>query len=159
MSSLRQVLDETDQLVSSVALVPSELHELFRSGEHKTLSTGATGDGDAASTLELEQSLLAKNPQCAKHRVGVDTEHRSEIACRWQLLAGERFAVCNRAADVAGHLVVEERRVGPVNLDGDHGASDSSSRESASTAVEVGSAPETRIVEKAAALSTTADRH
>lgn len=88
---------------------------------------GAAGDRDPASPPELEQPLIPEEAQRAKDGVGVDLEHGSEVAGGWQPLTGLRFAVGDRTPDLGGNLLVQLGRLVAVDLDTDHGASNSSS--------------------------------
>jgi hypothetical protein len=51
-------LDDLDQLVEAVAMFARELDEFVRLLDHGALLRGSS-DGDAASTSELQQSLIA----------------------------------------------------------------------------------------------------
>ena len=63
----------------------------------------------------------------AENGVGVDAEDGGEVLGGRQALAGLGFAVGDRAADLAGDLLVELEGVVAVDLDTEHGASHSSS--------------------------------
>ena len=53
-------------------------------------------------------------------------EDGGEVFGGWEAFSGFGFAVCDRAADLAGDLLVEVGGVGLVDLDIQHGASHSS---------------------------------
>ncbi len=99
-----------------------ELDELLR-----PLNDGAAfgrgGDGDAPAAAELEQTLVAQDAQRTQHGVRVDTEDGGEILRGWESLARLRLSFGDRPAELAGDLLVEIRRVVPVQLDIQHGAS------------------------------------
>jgi len=61
LGELADVLDDLDELVNAIALSAGELNELPRTGDH-CAALGRTGDGDAAASAELEQSLVAEYP-------------------------------------------------------------------------------------------------
>ncbi len=117
------MLDELQQVILSVSLATRELDELLSLGQHDALWRRAAGNLDPAAALELEQALVAQHSQGTQDGVGVDPEDCCEVAGRRQPLTGERFPVGDRAADIAGDLVVQERRVGAVHLDSQHSAS------------------------------------
>ena len=114
-------LDDLEQLVEAVALPPRELDQLVRPGDDGA-ALGAACDGDAAAAAEVEQPLVAQDPQGAQNGIRVDPEHGGEVARRRQPLARPRLAVGDRAADLGSHLLVQVGRRGPVELAPDHGA-------------------------------------
>ena len=81
------------------------------------------GDGDATSASELEQALVAEEPQRAEHGVGVDVEDGGEILRGREALSRLGFSVGDRPANLAGDLFVQVGGVGAVDLDIQHGAS------------------------------------
>jgi hypothetical protein len=121
-------------------------------------STKHLPDCDSTAALELEDSLVSQHPNGTKDRVLVHPEDGGEVSRRWELLAWLRLAIGDRATYVPGDLIVEQRRVCPVDLDTDHGASDSSARASESTAVTVAPAQRPDVVESAEALIKEARR-
>ena len=107
-----------------VALTAGEGDELLRPrGELTALR--AARHGDAAAAAELEQPLVAQQPQRAQDRVPVDTEDGREVARRRQALALARLAVGDGPPDLGGDLVVEGGRI-RLSVDATHGASDTS---------------------------------
>ena len=78
---------------------------------------GRAGDGDAAAAPELEQSLVAEQPQRTQHGVGVDAEDGGEVLGGREALSGLGFSVGDRASDLGGDLFVEVGGVGFVYLD------------------------------------------
>jgi hypothetical protein len=60
-SSSADVLDDLDQLVEAVALPAGEVDEFFGSLDDGA-AFGCSGDMDAASASELEQSFVAELP-------------------------------------------------------------------------------------------------
>jgi hypothetical protein len=56
------VLDDLEELVEAVAVVAGEVDELLRPLDDGS-AFGCSGDGDAASASELEQALVAEQPQ------------------------------------------------------------------------------------------------
>ena len=123
--SLAEAFDDADELVGAVAVLTGETDEVFGAGDDGA-ALGAAGDGDAAAAPELEQPLLAQEAEGPQDGVGVDLEHRGEIARGWEALAGLCFAVGDRAPDFGRDLLVEFGRLVAVDLDTDHGASNSS---------------------------------
>ena len=109
-------MDDLDQLVYAIALAAGELDE--RSGlRNDRAALRRPRDRDSPPTPELEQPLVAKLPERAQDGVGVDLEHRGEIACRWKPLARLRLAVRDRASDLRGDLLVELGLVLAIDLD------------------------------------------
>ena len=68
---------------------------------------GGAGDGDAAAAAEFEQAFVAELAEGAEDGVGVDVEDGGEVFGGWESFAGFGFAVGDRAADLAGDLLVE----------------------------------------------------
>jgi Tol biopolymer transport system component len=118
-------MDDSHEFVGLIAVLSSELDEFSGSRDHGGLF-GRTGNGDASAAAKLEQALLAQFTQCAQDGVGVDAEHRGEVFCRRQPFAGLGLAVCDRAADLGGYLLVQQGGVLSVDLDTEHGAMHSS---------------------------------
>jgi len=67
------LLDDLDQLVGAVALLAGEVDQIPRSLDDGT-AFGRACDRDAAAAAELQQSLVAKEPQRPEHGVRIDTE-------------------------------------------------------------------------------------
>ena len=74
------------------------------------------------TAAKLEQPLVPEQPQRSQHGVRVYPEYGSEVACGREAFAGLGLAVGDRSADVDGHLVVQQGRVGSVHLDAPHSA-------------------------------------
>ena len=113
---LPDVLDDGDELVDAVALEAGEVDELLRA-RHDGAPLGGAGDGDAATAPELEQALVAQQPERPQDGVGVDVEDGGEVFCRWEPFAWFGLAVGDRAADLGGDLLVEVGGVRFVDLD------------------------------------------
>ena len=111
-----EVLDDLDELVWSVALEAGEVDEFFGACDDCALFWGA-GDGDAATAAELEESFVAEHAEGSEDGVGVDLEDGGEVFGGGEAFSGFGFAVCDRAADLAGDLLVEVGGVGFVDLD------------------------------------------
>jgi Mg-chelatase subunit ChlD len=107
-------------------VLPGEADEFPRLVDHRALFRRAC-DGDPSATSELEESFVAELAEGAQDRVRVDTEHRSEVARGRETLAGLGLAVGDRSPDLGGHLLVQLRRFGSVDLDFEHGAIHNSS--------------------------------
>jgi len=119
-------LDDLDQLVDAIPLPAREADEVAGSSDDRA-SLGRSGDVDAAAAPELEQAFVAQVAECAEHGVRVHTEDGRKIACRRQTFARRRLAVGDRPSNFGGNLPVKLRRVAAVDLDADHGASNTSS--------------------------------
>src|SRR5690242_7049547 len=72
-SSLRDRLDDFDQLFAAVPVPPRELHELPRVHIHRPLLRSAA-HGDAPTTPEFEQPLVAQVPERTQDGVAIDAE-------------------------------------------------------------------------------------
>lgn len=117
----RQSLDQAEQLVTPVALRPRVVDELPSAGDDGALLRRA-GDRGATPAAELEETLVAKNPERPQHGVAVDAENGGEIEGRRKALARLRLPRCDRPAELGGHLVVQARRVVAIDLAIPHGA-------------------------------------
>jgi hypothetical protein len=122
---LGEVFDDLDELVHAVTLPLRELDELTRSLDNGT-PLGRPGDRDPAPAPELEETLIAEQPERAQDGVRVHAEDGGEVLRRWESLAGLRLPFGDRATDLGGNLLVEIRGVGSVHLDTKHSASDTS---------------------------------
>src|SRR4051794_31957810 len=85
-------LDDPDELVDPVALLPREANQLPGALGHGA-PLRRRRDRDPASAAELEQALVAELPERAEDRVRIDAEHRGEVARRRDALARLRLAV------------------------------------------------------------------
>jgi hypothetical protein len=119
------VLDDLDEFVGAVAVLAGVVDEfagLLKDGA----AFGGTGDGDAAAAAEFEESFVAEQPEGAQHGVGVDVEDGGEVFGGWQAFTGFGFTVGDGAADFGGDLFVEVGGVVFVDLDIQHGDSNTS---------------------------------
>src|SRR4051812_32663771 len=115
-------MDNLDHFVALVTVLSGESDEFSGSLDHGALF-GRASDGDASTTAELEQALVAQLAQCAQNGVAVDAEHSGEVPCWGQALPGFRLAVRDRATDLGRHLIVQPHRLLSVDLDIPHDAS------------------------------------
>jgi photosystem II stability/assembly factor-like uncharacterized protein len=107
-------------------VLPREVDEFVRPGGDGALFRTA-GHGDAATAAELQQPFVAEDAQRPQDCVRVDAENGGEIARRRQPLAGLRLTLRDRPAELSGNLLVEVGRLVPIDLDAQHGASNTSS--------------------------------
>jgi hypothetical protein len=119
------VLDDLDEFVGAVAVLAGVVDEVACFLEDGP-PFGGTGDGDAAAAAEFEQSFVAEQSEGAEDGVGVDVEDGGEVFGRWEAFAGFGFAVGDGAADFGGDLLVEVGGVVFVDVDIQHGDSDTS---------------------------------
>jgi hypothetical protein len=75
----------------------------------------AAGDADGASAAHFEQAFVAQQPEGAQDGVAVYAEDGGEVACLGDAVAGTRFAVGDRAADLGGDLLVQRGGVGAID--------------------------------------------
>jgi hypothetical protein len=87
---------------------------------------GGGDDGDAPPAAKLEQPLVAQLAKGAQDGVPVDLELGREVSRRRQPLARLRLPLGDRPADLSRHLLVQVGRLGAVDLDTEHGASNTS---------------------------------
>lgn len=100
-------------------------HEVPRTLEDRTPWRGP-GDGDAASSSELEETFVSQFAERTQDRVGIDTKNGGDVTAGWKALARFRFAFGNCSPDFGSNLLVEVEWVMPVDLDRLHGASHTS---------------------------------
>lgn len=117
--------DEVDELVRAVAVATAELHELSGLGEDGP-ALGGTGDVDTAPAPEIQQTLVTQQPERSQDSVGVDLEHGGEVPGGGESLSRRRLALGDGAAYLARDLFMQDHGSVPVDLDIQHGASDTS---------------------------------
>jgi hypothetical protein len=120
-----ELLDQADEFVGFAALGSSVVEEVSCAFDEGALFGGA-GDGDTPAASEFEQAFVAELAEGAQDGVGVNAEDRSEVLRRREAFPRLRLAFGDRPADLGCDLCVEVGRVGPVDLDTKHGASDTS---------------------------------
>src|SRR5262249_9266114 len=111
-----QALNQLDELVPLVAVVPGKVEQLTGVAMNGAL-LGSAADGDAPAAAELEQALLAELPERAQHGVAVDPEDGREVACRRKPLARPGLAVGDCPADLGRHLLVQVVSAAAVDVD------------------------------------------
>jgi hypothetical protein len=126
---LRRRFDHRDELFRRVALAAREGDEFVDFADDGA-SLWCSGDGDPAAASELEQTLLLEEAQGSEHGVGVDAENGRQIPREGETLAGLGFAVCDRASDLGGDLLVERRGGGRIDPHVSHCAANLSSMNS-----------------------------
>ena len=119
------LLDDLDQLVGAVTLLAGEVDEVPRSLDDSATLRCAR-DRDAASAAELEQSLVAEEPERTQDGVRVDAEDGGEVFCGWEALAGLCLALGDRTANLGGDLLEEIGGIATVEFDIQHDASNTS---------------------------------
>jgi hypothetical protein len=106
-------------------LATGKRDELPRPG-HDGPAFARAGDGDPAATPKFQKALVTQQAQRAEDRVPVHAEHRGQIAGRRQALPWTRFSLGDRAPQLGRDLLVEPQRLRPIDLDLQHGASNTS---------------------------------
>jgi hypothetical protein len=114
-ASSADVFDDLDQLVQVITLTAGVLDK-FSCSLDDGAALGRPGDGDATAASELEQSLVAEQPQRTEDGVGVDVEDGGEVLGRGEALAGLCLAVGDRPSDLAGDLFVQIGGIALVDL-------------------------------------------
>ena len=117
-----------EQLVEAVAVVAGEGDEFLC-----LLDDGATFERarnrDATPAPEFEQSLVAEYVHRPQDGVGVDAEDGGEILGGREALSRLGLSLGDRTSNLTGHLLVEIGGVTSVQLDIQHGASNTSAIE------------------------------
>src|SRR5262245_42827569 len=121
-----KAFDDLDDFFAPEAVVAGEFEELLGPGEYGAALGGAS-HGDASPAAELQQPFLSEQVQRPQDGVLVHAEHGSEVLGQGQPLTRACLAVGDGAADLRGDLVVQRCRAGAVDVDIQHGSSDSSS--------------------------------
>lgn len=70
---------------------------------------------DPPAAPKFEQTFVAKQPKRPQHGVGVDSQHRREVARRWYALARQRLSFRDGPPDLGRDLLVERHGFGPVD--------------------------------------------
>lgn len=123
---LRKVLHHLDEFSPGESAVPAELQELDCLGEDCS-AFGCASNAHAVSRAEFEKPLVAQHSHGTQDRVGVDLHNRREVACGWESFSGLGLAISDRTADLRGDLVVQQCRVGAIDLQTEHCATNNSS--------------------------------
>src|SRR5262249_17670823 len=111
---LGQAFDDLDELFTPVAVLASQPQQIPGLGQQGAALRGA-GHGDAAAAAELQQSLVAQQPQRAQHGVAVHPEHGRQVAGGGQPLTGRGLPLGDGAADLGGYLLVQRGRITVIN--------------------------------------------
>jgi hypothetical protein len=122
---LRELLDEFDEFLAAVSVPAGQSQEFCRVGDDGASLWGA-GDLDPEASAELKESFVAKHSQCSQHGVGVDAKYRRKVTGWWQSATGGGFPLGDGSADLGRDLIVQQRRVAPIDLDSQHSASHTS---------------------------------
>ena len=84
-------------------------HSCGRSGRPRTA-------GHTQAKSPDEEPLLAEQTQRLLDGVGAHTQFGREVPGRRQSLAGQRFALVDRATDLRGDLLRDDRRLGSIAI-------------------------------------------
>jgi hypothetical protein len=117
--------NDLDEVIAAVAVPPGKFDELAHP-DYELARGGTTGNRYPAASFEFEQALVAKDVQGAEDGVLVYTEHGGNVFGEWKPFTRTRLALSDRTPDLCCNLVVKEGRLGPVNVDTQHGPSHSS---------------------------------
>ena len=112
----REALDDLDDLVTAIALLPAELDELAHPLDDGAL-LGRAGNGDPTPTLKIEKPLISKYVESPQDGLLVHSEHGGKVLGEWKTLPRARFAFRDRPAYLRCHLVVEGHRFRTVDVD------------------------------------------
>jgi hypothetical protein len=72
--------------------------------------------GDPVTTAKLEETLVTEEMKGAEHGVFVHAQHRSEVFCERQPVAGSSLTLCDRTPDLGRHLFGERQRIAAVDV-------------------------------------------
>ena|SRR5215211_2921920 len=89
-------------------------------------AVGTAAHGDPTAAAEVEQPLVAKRTECPQDGVGVHPEYRGQVTRGREPLAGSSFAFGEGPPKRAGDLLVELGVRVAIQLDSQHGASNTS---------------------------------
>jgi hypothetical protein len=116
--------EQSDELFASKAFPARSADEKMDLTDDLT-ALGSAGNGYASPTTELKKTLAAKDAERPEHSVHIDVQYGCEVLRWWEALSWAGFTLGERTADLSCDLVVERERISPVDLDLEHGDSDS----------------------------------
>jgi hypothetical protein len=122
---LRQLPQNLEHVFLPVAIEPGELEELLRSLDHRT-ALGTARHRHPPPPPELEQTLVAEQPESAQHRVGIDLEDGGQVLGRRESFPRAGLPRRNGAAQFRCDLVMEGECLRAIDLDTQHDAMHSS---------------------------------
>ena len=83
----------------------TEFHEVTRTRYERAIGW-TRGDGDAATTPEIQEPLVAKGSESAQDRIPVHAQLSGQISGWGEALAGHGLAVGDRAPDLRRDLLM-----------------------------------------------------
>ena len=119
---LREAFDHGDHLLTLIAQVASETHELANLLYERRL-LNCSRDSDSSTTSEIKQSLVAKDMESPDDRVLIDAEDLTQVDGWWQSLPRANFAFGNCTPNLGGHLRVKGHFGTTVDVDKFHDTS------------------------------------
>jgi hypothetical protein len=108
--------DDLEQFVEAITVAAGE-HDELSSLLHDRSPFRRARHGDAPPAAEFEDPFVTQQSQRAEDCVGVHPRERQRGPSQGEAVARPRLAVCDRAADIAGNLLVEVGRIRSVDLD------------------------------------------
>src|ERR1019366_9972754 len=112
--------DHGRDLFSLVTLTPCEGEQLIDPRQHRALLRCAH-HSHAATSREIEETLVSQDVEGADHRVLVDAEDRCKVDGPRHSLSWSRLTVRDGPTDLGSHHVVERDRVVLVHAAHWHG--------------------------------------
>ena len=85
------------------------------------------GHGDAPPSLKVEQAFFAEDVEGTKNRVLVDAKYCRQVLGERKPLARTGLTFGNGPSNLSCYLVVQGKALAAINLDIDHGTSNSRS--------------------------------
>jgi hypothetical protein len=121
-----QTLDDLDYLFSAITLRTTEIDEISNAFDDGT-ALRRPGNSDAPPSLKVEQAFFAEDVEGTKHCVLVDAKYCRQVLGERKSLARTGFTLGNSSSNLSRHLVVQSEVLAAVNLDIEHGTSNSRS--------------------------------
>jgi len=87
-----------DDLFLPISLPTGVTEEFSATGDDLAQTGRIPRDGNAASTAELEDSLISQLSERSEHRVLIHTHHRGKVSSRRQSFPGLGLAIGNGAS-------------------------------------------------------------
>lgn len=109
-------LDELDQLIQSVSVLPRQSDQLS-GARYDDCALRARTYRDPTATAEFDQALGTDNAERPQHGVRVNAKHGCQIARRREPFARSGLAFGDGTAQLRRHLVVELSSVVSIDLD------------------------------------------
>src|SRR5690242_1429140 len=98
-----QGVDEVDDLIGLISLMPGVVEQLPYAVEHRR-AFRRSGHRDSSSSPELEEAFVTQLVQGPEDGVLVDTQDGGQVLGEWESVAGCCLAVGDGSAELGRHL-------------------------------------------------------